>query len=424
VTTSDISLRERKFDAFLSHAHADKAIVDRVHAWLTKAGIQLWYDATHLSPGAKIASELGSAISQCRAAIVVLSRASVDSGWVEDEWNLSSVERNRKSSRGFKVIPLRVEECVVPRFLEATKWVDLVGRMDDIDAWAELLTALAEEDGAVDTRRDIDLYVSCSWRSGREQKLVSQVLSRLRAPDLQLVGDSPNWPDFSGNRVRTLMRSCAGVVCVIPHRPRTADRDELKYFIQEARLADRLGLPLLVLAEKDAVLPPDLRVAARLDGDAPFDAETTAQLDEEVQGLLERCRRRPRAGKVFLAVEFDDALRARNELLRRVVQRCTGLTCVVGAQIGGDTVQRTIIELIRDAVWVVADLTDNPLNTCIEAGVALGAEVECTLVAREPYVRPPFMLRGPELKVYKDDLDLLAIVHREARLHRRRVLTE
>jgi hypothetical protein len=34
------------------------------------------------------------------------------------------------------------------------------------------------------------------------------------------------------------------------------------------------------------------------------------------------------------------------------------------------------------------------------------------------------MLRGPELKVYKDDLDLFAIVHREARLHRRRVLAD
>jgi hypothetical protein len=105
-----------------------------------------------------------------------------------------------------------------------------------------------------------------------------------------------------------------------------------------------------------------------------------------------------------------------------LIQRCTGLPCTVGAQIGGDTAQRTIVQLIREAVWVVADITRNALNTCIEAGAALGADVECTLTARQPYARPPFMLRGPELEVYDDELDLLALVHREARLHRRRVI--
>lgn len=42
----DIPLRERRFDAFRSHAHADKAVVDRVHAWLLRAGLEVWYDAT------------------------------------------------------------------------------------------------------------------------------------------------------------------------------------------------------------------------------------------------------------------------------------------------------------------------------------------------------------------------------------------
>ena len=34
-------LRQRPWDTFLSHAHADKAVVDSLHAWLERAGLQI-----------------------------------------------------------------------------------------------------------------------------------------------------------------------------------------------------------------------------------------------------------------------------------------------------------------------------------------------------------------------------------------------
>lgn len=420
---ADIPLRERPFDTFLSHAHADKAVVDRVHAWLERAGLKVWYDATHLGAGAKIASELGQAIAQCRSALVVMSRASVESGWVEDEWNLASVERNRKATRDFRVIPLRLEDCELPRFLESTKWVDLVGRLDDVAAWAEVLDAMAGDDTDLDAVRPLDVYVSRSWQLGREQTLADQVLARLAAPDLRLIGDSPEWPSFSGDRIRSIMRSCGGVVCIIPNRPRSADNDRLKYFIREARTAGQLGLPLLVVAEDGADLPADLPVRLRAGADGVnAHPALAADLAEGVEEFLERCRSRPRAGHVFLATDFDEASRSRNHLLRRVIQRCSGLRCVVGEQVGGDSVHSSIISLIRDAVWVLADVSGNNLNTCIEAGAACGAAVDCTLVARKPYQQQPFMLRGMELKAYDDAVDLLAIAHRAARAYRRKVL--
>lgn len=419
----DLPLRERPFDTFLSHAHADKSVVDRVHGWLERAGLKVWYDATHLSAGAKIASELGEAIVQCRSALVVMSKASVESRWVEDEWNLASVQRNRKATRDFRVIPLRIEDCEVPPFLEATKWVDLSGRLDDVTAWAEVLDALAGDEVDVDAVRPIDLYVSRSWQPGREQVLADQVQLHLEAPDLRLIGDSPDWPSFSGDRIRSIMRSCGGVVCVIPNRPRSADSDKLKYFIREARTSQQLGLPLLVVAEEGAGLPPDVPIDLRAGaGGVDAHSELAADLADAVQGFLERCRARPRAGHVFLATDFGAGTRQRNQLLRRTIQRCSGLPCVVGEQVGGDTVHSSIISLIRDAVWVLADVSGNNLNTCIEAGAARGAAVDCTLVASKPYQQQPFMLRGMELKTYDDEVDLLAIVHRAARAYRRKVL--
>lgn len=420
---TDTPLRDRPFDTFLSHAHADKAVVDRLHDWLSKAGLKVWYDAVHLGAGAKISTELGRAMAQCRSALVVMSCVSVDSGWVEDEWNLATVECNAKATRQFRVIPIRIEDCEVPSFLKATKWVDMVGRMDKISAWAEVLDAIAGVVGNPDAYRPLDVYVSRSWQPGREQVLADQIQARLNAPDLRLIGDSPEWPNFSGDRIRSIMRSCAGVVCVIPNRPRSADNDKLKYFIREARTAVQLGLPLLILAECGAELPPDLDVRLRANGNAMDPHPELAQdLDDAVQDFLELCRARPRTGQVFLATDFDETSRERNQLLRRAIQRATGLQCVVGEQMGGDTVHSSIIRLIRDAVWVLADISDNNLNTCIEAGAARGAGVDCTLVARKPYLQQPFMLRGMELRTYDTAIDLLAIAYSAARPYRRKVL--
>jgi hypothetical protein len=420
---TNVPLHERAFDGFLSHAHADKVVVDRVHGWLASAGLKLWYDALHLSAGAKIATELGQAIPQCRSAIIVMSRASVASGWVEDEWNLASVERNRSGMRKFRIIPLRIEDCEVPRFLEATKWVDMVDRLDDLGAWADLLDALVDEGVDMDVAALTDVYVSRSWQAGREQALADQVLRRLDKSGLRLIGDSPDWPSFSGDRIRSIMRSCAGVVCVIPNRPRTADKDKLKYFIHEARTAMHLGLPLLVVSEEGADLPPEVVPQLRSPADGPDGRpELSAALDEALQEFLEDCYARPRAGHVFLATDFDVTSRHRNEVLRRAIQRSTGLRCVLGEQIGGDTVQRTLIEQIRNAVWLLADISGNNLNTCIEAGAARGAGVDGALVARKPYEQQPFMLRVMELKTYDNAIELLAIAHRAAQPYRRKVL--
>lgn len=257
---ADIPLRDRPFDAFLSHAHADKAVVDVLYRWLERAGLKVWYDAIHLGAGAKIATELGQAIARCRSVLVVMSQASVDSGWVEDEWNLASVERNNKATRDFRIIPIRIEDCQVPRILVATKWVDFVDRMDDITAWSDLLDAITSGGTDLDAVSPLDLYISRSWKSGREQPLGDQVLARLQAPNVRLIGDSPDWATFSPDRIRSIMRSCSGVVCIIPNRPRTIDDDKLKYFIREARTAARLGLPLLVIAETGADLPKDIPV--------------------------------------------------------------------------------------------------------------------------------------------------------------------
>jgi len=418
---AELPLAERPYDVFLSYAHGDQGVADRVRDWLELAGLKVWKDDRNLAAGAKVATVLGQAIGECRALLVLLSTNAMASGWVEDEWGLASAHRNRVP--GFRLVPARMDRCEVPAFLEATKWIEL--REGDLFVWADLLLALTPHAQDVHSRNPtLDVYVSCSWRGGREKKLLDLVLPRLDQSGVRLIGDSKDWSNYNDARVATLMRSCGGVVSIIPKRARTADRDGLAHFISEVRTAKRLGAPLLVIAEQGGKLPPDVEVDLRLSGERDVsDARMSALLDDEISRFFESARAHRRTGSVFLALAFSPDLRRRNEIVKHTIERVTGLRCTLGAEVEGAAVQHSIIQLIKNSVWMLVDISESAINLCIEAGVGLGADVECTFLARAPYARPPFMLRGPELHLYQDDVDLLALVHRYALAHRRRVIS-
>jgi len=93
---NELPIHKREFHAFLSHAHADKVIVDRINSWLTEvAGVPIWYDARYLQASAQIATELPSEIIKCRAMIIILSKTSVNRGWVKEEYEFAIGQRTK-----------------------------------------------------------------------------------------------------------------------------------------------------------------------------------------------------------------------------------------------------------------------------------------------------------------------------------------
>ena len=63
--------------------------------------------------------------------------------------------------------------------------------------------------------------------------------------------------------------------------------------------------------------------------------------------------------------------------------------------------QTTIAETIRNSFALIADISDDNVNTCVEAGIARGANRDLHLIARGPRRRPPFMLRAMNSSVMK-----------------------
>jgi hypothetical protein len=78
---------------------------------------------------------------------------------------------------------------------------------------------------------------------------------------------------------------------------------------------------------------------------------------------------------------------------------------------------------VRDAFLVLADITDDNVNACIEAGMGLVAGTNVKLVARGKARNPPFMLRAAgQLSGYADEVEQIGVLHKVLRPYRRRVI--
>ena len=108
-----------------------------------------------------------------------------------------------------------------------------------------------------------------------------------------------------------------------------------------------------------------------------------------------------------------------------VIERASNMQCVRGERLSGDNVQIAIIERIRRAAVVVADVSDDHRNTLIEAGIAMGSGTTLKLMCREPRAGEPlkkrFMFEGQELHWYRTPEERLALCYYFARQFRRQV---
>ena len=87
-------VHRRKYRAFLSYSHANAAFVEKLHEWLTVfAGYDIWFDRTSLEAGSKVDDRLRENIAKCRGIILVLSKESVKSDWVNGEIDCALEER-------------------------------------------------------------------------------------------------------------------------------------------------------------------------------------------------------------------------------------------------------------------------------------------------------------------------------------------
>ena len=90
---------------------------------MRQADVFVWWDEWEIKVGDSIVQKISEGITESAYLAVVLSPASVNSNWVQKELN-SALMRQLSAERAITILPLFLEDCKVPAFLQEIKWAD------------------------------------------------------------------------------------------------------------------------------------------------------------------------------------------------------------------------------------------------------------------------------------------------------------
>jgi hypothetical protein len=126
----------RKIRVFLCHASQDKPVVRELYQRLASEGwIDPWLDEEKLLPGQDWDMEIEKAVETSDAVIVFLSNNSVSKeGYIQRELRFVLHIALEKPEGAIFIIPLRLDDCQIPRHLRTWQYVDYFP--EDHKEWA------------------------------------------------------------------------------------------------------------------------------------------------------------------------------------------------------------------------------------------------------------------------------------------------
>jgi formylglycine-generating enzyme required for sulfatase activity len=134
----------KQLKVFLCHSSHDKQVVREVYKKLNSEGwIDPWLDAEKLLPGQDWNLEIEKAVETSHIVLVFLSNSSVNKeGYIQRELRLVlDVALNMPEETIF-VIPVKLEECQIPRRLQSWQWLTYFPPEERANAYERLLKSL------------------------------------------------------------------------------------------------------------------------------------------------------------------------------------------------------------------------------------------------------------------------------------------
>jgi hypothetical protein len=118
--------RLHQMTVFLCHASEDKVAVRDLHTKLRAADLNPWLDEIDIPPGAEWDAAIRKAIRSSDIVLVCLSSTSVGkTGYVQKEVRFALDRADEKPEGEVYIIPVKLDECVVPTRLSPWQWVSL-----------------------------------------------------------------------------------------------------------------------------------------------------------------------------------------------------------------------------------------------------------------------------------------------------------
>ena len=127
---------------FISYSRQEVTFVDSISRELEKRGIRTWVDFRNLVPGHPWQPQLDEAVQNADAILLVVSKASMSSGPVKDEWTKSL-------AAGRRIILILFEPCKLDSGLAGLDWVDFTKRFDRaMDTLITLLESTSQKEAS------------------------------------------------------------------------------------------------------------------------------------------------------------------------------------------------------------------------------------------------------------------------------------
>lgn len=116
---------------FLSHNYKDKPIVEQIalRLMLLFGKDQVFYDSWSIQPGDGIIDKMNKGLDNCQLFLFFVSKNSLQSKMVELEWQNAVLKATQGTT---KIIPVKMDECMMPPILMQTLYIDLFGQGLDI----------------------------------------------------------------------------------------------------------------------------------------------------------------------------------------------------------------------------------------------------------------------------------------------------
>jgi TIR domain-containing protein len=109
------------YDVFVSYSHSDLDWVTEFAARLESAGLRVARDEVFLRPGDVLVHAIEQAIRDSAHGVLVFSRASVASGWVQQEY---AALMQRSIEGGQRFIPVVIDDVELPGFAATRYYAD------------------------------------------------------------------------------------------------------------------------------------------------------------------------------------------------------------------------------------------------------------------------------------------------------------
>ena len=129
----------------IPYNYADHEFASRLTAGLRLDRVTPWIDDIDMSAGAFLVHRIMQAARPVDFVVPVISSSSLPCGWVQNE--LKAVMARSFRGKRIRVLPARVDDCVLPSFLISLPVLDFHRNGWD-GAYGDLFIALHEQTGA------------------------------------------------------------------------------------------------------------------------------------------------------------------------------------------------------------------------------------------------------------------------------------